>query len=112
MSVKSFIIALLVSVSIISCNSNVQENSNEEQISYVAKIDTTMTLAQIAKLNNIGEPYLRSKLDIPKNIGRKYTIIEMSKRFKFTIDELRQVIEERKNKQALRRSKKAKSENK
>ena len=107
MSIKSLIIILLVSISIISCNSDVQENNNDEQQGFVANIDSSMTLGQVAKLNNIGEPYLRTKLGIPKNIGKSYTVAKMAKQFKFSIDDLRKIIEDRKNDQAARRKKKA-----
>lgn len=103
MSVKSIIIAMIISVSIISCNTDVQKEKEPEK--FVAEIDSTMTLSQIAKLNNIGEPYLRTKLNIPKRIGNSYTITEMSTRFHFTFDDLRKVIEDRKNDQIMRRLK-------
>ena len=106
MSIKSLIIVLLVSISIISCNSGEPNNNTEDQKGFVANIDSSMTLAQVAKLNNIGEPYLRTKLGIPKNIGKSYTVAKMAKQFKFTIDDLRKIIEDRKNDQAARRKKK------
>lgn len=110
MSIKSLIIVLIVSISIISCNSDVQENNNNDQQNFVANIDSSMTLTQVAKLNNIGEPYLRSKLGIPKNIGKSYTVAKMAKQFKFSIDDLREIIEDRKNDQAARRKKKIDSD--
>ena len=112
MSIKSSIIVLLVSMSVISCNSGVPKDNTEDQKSFVAEIDTSLTLMQVAKLNNIGEPYLRSKLDIPKNIGKSYTVGQMTKRFNFTADDLRQVIEDRKNDQAARKRQKEKASGK
>ena len=106
MSIKSLIIVLLVSITIISCNSGVQKNNTEEQKDFVARIDSSMTLTQVAKLNNIGEPYLRTKLGIRRNVGKSYTIAKMAKLFNFTIDDLRQIIEDRKNEQAARRKQK------
>jgi len=103
MSIKSLIIVLLVSISIASCNSNSPENKPEEFVSFVAKVDSSMTLTQVAKANNIGEPYLRTKLGIRKNVGNKYTMVEMTKRFDFSIDDLKKIIEDVKNKQAAKK---------
>lgn len=87
-----------------ACNSN-SPKKNDDNSPYVAVIDSSMTLLEVAKANNIGEPYLRSQLGIKKGIGKMYTITQMSKRFGFDIDELRQVIEDRKNKQSQKKSK-------
>ncbi len=106
MSLKSLLIIVLVSISIISCNTGTKENNTEEEKGFVANIDSSMTLTQVAKLNNIGEPYLRSKLGIPKNIGKSYTVAKMAKQFKFSLNDLRKIIEDRKNDQAARRKKK------
>jgi len=91
---------MLISVSIISCNSGDEKNKKDENRGFSATIDSTMTLAQVAKANNIGEPYLRTELGIRHNIGKSYTIAQMAERFKFSIDDLRKIIEDRKNKQA------------
>ncbi|MBC8321580.1 MAG: hypothetical protein H8E34_12750 [Bacteroidetes bacterium] len=99
MTIKNFIIGLLLVLSIVACNTDVKNNNNDESQGYVAKIDTSLTLAQIAKLNNIGEPYLRTKLGIRQNIGNKYSISYMAKRFNFTIDDLKKIIEDAKNEQ-------------
>ena len=121
MSIRSLIIGMLVSISILSCNSGSQENKSEkpeanvakeestgyfakeESAGFVAKVDSSMTLTQVAKANNIGEPYLRTALGLRKGIGSKYTISEMAKRFTFTIDDVKKIIEDRKNKQASKK---------
>ncbi len=64
----------------------------------MAIIDSTMTLSEVARANQIGEPYLRTMLGIPKKIGSRYDVATMAKRFKFTLDDLRKVIEDEKNK--------------
>jgi hypothetical protein len=99
---KLFVIILLGSI-VISCNSNSSKIDSDNETVYVAKIDTSMTLTQIAKANNIGEPYLRSKLGIRENIGNNYNIVTMAQRFNFTLDDLRKIIEDQKNKQASRK---------
>lgn len=110
MSIKSLIIGILVSISLLSCNSSTQENKSEEPVSFVAIVDSSMTLTQVAIANNIGEPYLRTVLGIRKNVGNKYTIVEMTKRFNFTIDDLKKIIEDRKNKQASKKKPKTTGE--
>ncbi len=112
MLVKRSFMIVLVGIIIISCNSNAPEDSPEEAKSFVAKIDSSMTLLQVAKANNIGEPYLRTKLDIPKYVGKNYTIAEMAQRFNFTIRDLKKIIEDRKNKQEASRKRRMKAKNK
>ncbi len=106
MLARKLFVIILLGIAVISCNSNSSGNNGNAKKGFVAKIDSSMTLTQIAKANNIGEPFLRTKLGIRKHIGKSYTITEMAKRFKFTIDDLRQIIEDQKNKQASRRQKK------
>ncbi len=111
MTVNRLCIILLVGITIVSCNSNTPEN-NSDEVSFVAKIDSSMTLAQVAKANNIGEPYLRTKLGIRPNIGKSYTVAQMAQRFKFTIDDLRKIIVDRKNKQAVSRKRRMEAKDK
>ena len=100
MLLKKILIVVLISISIISCNSGADRVKKDKDTGFVAQIDSTMTLTQVAKANNIGEPYLRTELGVRHNIGKNYTIAQMAKRFKFSIDDLRKIIEDRKNKQA------------
>ncbi len=93
------ILILIVSVIIIhGCTNNDSETNDNNSQSYVAIIDSTMTLSEVARANQIGEPYLRTMLGIPKKIGSRYDVATMAKRFKFTLDDLRKVIEDEKNK--------------
>jgi len=103
--IKRFLIIIFVSISIISCNSATDRVDKDTNTGFVAQIDSTMTLAQVAKTNNIGEPYLRTKLGIRSNVGNSYTVAKMAKQFKFSLDDLRKIIEDRKNKQAATNSK-------
>lgn len=112
MLVKKIFLIALIGIFIVACNSNTQENSVDEKKGFVAKIDSSMTLLQVAKANNIGDPYLRAQLGIPHKIGTKYTVVEMAQRFNFTLDDLRKVIEDRKNKQEAARKRKRKVKNK
>ncbi|MFK5856631.1 MAG: hypothetical protein QM503_10905 [Bacteroidota bacterium] len=110
--IKRLLIVMLVTISVISCNSGDEKNKKEDNIGFVATIDSTMTLAQVAKANNIGEPYLRTELGIRRNVGNSYTVVEMAKRFKFSLDDLRKVIEDRKNKQAASQKRKMEAKEK
>lgn len=110
MLARKLFVIILLGIAIISCNSNSSEKDGDGDKGFVAKIDSSMTLTQIAKANNIGEPFLRTKLGIPKRIGKSYTITEMAQRFNFTIEDLRQIIEDQKNKRISRR--RAKKSNK
>jgi len=104
MRIRNIIIVLLIGFSIAACNTN--GDNNEKNTGFIAKIDSTQTLTQIAKANNIGEPFLRTKLGVPDKIGKSYTITKLAKHFKFSIDDLRKIIEDQKNKQAAARLKK------
>lgn len=92
-----FLLAIVFSFLAIGCSEASSSKNNKEKDVYVAVIDSNMTLFEIAKANNIGEPYLRTKLGIPKKIGERYDIMTMSKRFKFSLDDLRKIIEDEKN---------------
>jgi len=100
MSLKNILISVSLVAIMVACNSNTPDNNNTKNEPFVSVIDTSMTLLEVAKANNIGEPYLRSKLGIKKGIGTRYTISEMAQRFNFEIDDLRRIIEDRKNKQS------------
>ncbi len=112
MNFRFYIILVSIIVTFVACNSGGAEKDNEDSKGYVAIVDTSMTLLEVAKANNIGDPYLRTKLGIPDRIGKSYKITTMAKRFNFTIDELKQVIEDQKNKQASRLKKKQSRESK
>lgn len=99
MSLRNILFLFSFITLIAACNSNSPENDNQTE-GYVAIIDTSMTLMEVAKANRIGEPYLRTMLGIKKGIGSKYTVSEMAQRFNFEISDLRKVIEDRKNKQS------------
>lgn len=97
MAIRNLFVIVVVAIFAIGCSNVSESDKGNESDVYVAVIDSNMTLFEIAKANNIGEPYLRTKLGIPKKIGSKYDIVTMSKRFKFSIDDLRKIIEDEKN---------------
>ncbi len=99
MVVRNIIIILTIVILGIGCSGNGNSKNDREQERYIAVIDTSMTLMEVAKANDIGEPYLRTMLGIPKRIGKKYTVATMAKRFKFELEDLRKIIEDQKNKE-------------
>jgi hypothetical protein len=105
MSSRNIILLLIIATIYIGCNSGSSGKNTTENVGFVATIDTTMTLMEVAKANNIGEPYLRTKLGIPAKIGKKYTVTEMTRRFNFSIEDLKNTIEDRKNLQNSRKRK-------
>ncbi len=100
MSLKNILILFSFVAIVVACSTDPSDKGKGQNEAFVAVIDTSMTLMEIAKTNNIGEPYLRTQLGIKKGIGKKYTISEMAQRFDFEIDDLRRIIEDRKNKQS------------
>lgn len=107
MSIRKILFVIVILSSFVACNSNSGNGEAESYKPYVAVIDTSMTLSQVAKANKIGEPFLRTKLGVADRIGSKYTIVQMGNRFNFTIEDLRKVIEDQKNdrlKRAFERS--------
>ncbi len=96
-----FLLTVIISVTI-SCTNYSSDDNNSNNVGYVVIMDSSMTLMEVAKANNIGEPFLRSKLNIPKKIGKKYDVATMAKRFKFDLEELKKRIEDQKNKQLKR----------
>ena len=98
-----FLLTVIISVTI-SCTNYSSDDNNSNNVGYVVIMDSSMTLMEVAKANNIGEPFLRSKLNIPKKIGKKYDVATMAKRFKFDLEDLKKIIEDQKNKQLKRNS--------
>ncbi|MBT3174156.1 MAG: hypothetical protein HN336_04870 [Lentimicrobiaceae bacterium] len=96
-----FLLTVIISVTI-SCTNYSSDDNNSNNVGYVVIMDSSMTLMEVAKANNIGEPFLRSKLNIPKKIGKKYDVATMAKRFKFDLEDLKKIIEDQKNKQLKR----------
>ncbi|MAZ93450.1 MAG: hypothetical protein CMF58_03450 [Lentimicrobiaceae bacterium] len=96
-----FLFTTIISIAI-SCTNYSSDNNESSYVGYVVIMDSSMTLMEVAKANNIGEPFLRSKLNIPKKIGKKYDVATMAKRFKFDLDDLKKIIEDQKNKQLKR----------
>lgn len=108
MIIRKILIVIVILTAFVACNSNSGNGEADSYEPYVAIVDSSMTLSQVAKANSIGEPFLRTKLGVADRIGSKYTIVQMGKRFNFTIEDLKKIIEDQKNdrlKRAFERSK-------
>ncbi len=65
-----------------------------------AIVNDTMTLREVAKINGIGEPFLKTKLGIPTNITYEYPLKQLEKNYKFTLEALKTLVEDTKNRSA------------
>lgn len=68
---------------------------------YQADVSLAMTLAEVSKVNGLSETYLKQKLGIPQYIKHPYTVLEFSRNYKFTVDDLKRIIEKHKNTRTL-----------
>jgi len=66
-------------------------------VEFVVTIDTNMTIAEFAKANQIGEPYLRTMLGMPTRAGRQLPLHQLRKNYKFTYKSLEDIVAEAKN---------------
>ncbi|MCF6171170.1 MAG: hypothetical protein L3J66_09360 [Bacteroidales bacterium] len=60
---------------------------------YHAVVEKDMTLAEVAKANNMTNSFLKQKLGIPHYVDHPYTILELSRNYQFTVEELKLLIE-------------------
>ena len=65
-----------------------------------AIVNDTMTLREVAIINGIGEPFLKTKLGIPTNITYEYPLRQLKKNYKFTLEALKTLVEDTKNRSA------------
>ncbi len=80
---------------------------------YHAIVSDSMTLAEVAKVNNIGLPFLKTKLGIPQQLNYGYPVSQLKKNFRFTTEQLKTIIEDAKNRSRLNdKIKKSKHQNK
>ncbi len=79
------------------------ELSPEEH--YHAIVADSMTLAEVAKANNIGLPFLKTSLGIPQHLKHNYPISQLKKNFRFTTQQLKTIIEDAKNRSKVQEKK-------
>lgn len=98
MTVKHSIFALLLAIFFASCSTSPTPTSTspkKEQLKTNSDvvIDSTMTLKEFAKANNMTEPYLRKQLNMPTKAGAKLPLYQLKKTFKFTDKQLIFIVE-------------------
>lgn len=96
---RYLVVTLIALTFLASCaESPSKEKSSETETKvYVVKLDTNMTIAELAKANQIGEPYLRTKLGMSTKAGANLPLHQLRKNYKFTYEELEGIISKAKN---------------
>ncbi len=124
---KIAILIIAVTLATVGCNNNKEKNQQKQQLKtqlkstsgnttkvlqdkfpeltpeehFHAIVSDTMTLSEVAKVNNIGLPFLKTKLGIPQYLKYDYHIIQLKKNYRFTIQKLKKLIEDSKNRNAV-----------
>jgi len=83
-----------------------EEVKLDEPEKYHAVVEPEMTLAEVAKANKMAESFLKQKLGIPQYVNHPYTVLQLSRNYQFTVEDLKRLIENYKDKKTAR-SKKA-----
>jgi hypothetical protein len=82
----------------------------EESQKYHAIVANDMTLAEVADTNGVALAYLKQQLGIPHYINSPYSILQLSRNYKFTLDDLRSMIDAYKDERTLQGQKTAAGE--
>jgi len=69
----------------------------DESEKFHAVVELEMTLAEVADTNKVAEPFLKNKLGIAQYVTHPYTILQLSRNYKFTVDDLKRIIEQYKD---------------
>ncbi|MCF6342795.1 MAG: hypothetical protein L3J31_08330 [Bacteroidales bacterium] len=77
---------------------------------YHAVVTAEMTLSEVAKANKMTESFLKQKLGIPQYVDHPYTILELSRNYKFTVEELQLLIESHRDRKTVQSKKAAQRE--
>jgi len=98
MPIKYLLIVLISLLAFAACeNSPEKETKKTEQTDFVVTIDTNMTIGEFAKANQIGEPYLRTKLGMPTRAGGQLPLHQLKKNYRFTYKSLEDIVYKAKN---------------
>jgi len=74
----------------------------KESEKYHAIVTNEMTLVQVADTNDIAISFLKQSLGIPHYINQPYTILQLSRNYQFTVDELKRIIDANRDKKTER----------
>jgi len=100
MTMKYLVVALMALTFLASCGESPSKETTSKKTeikTYVVKMDTNMTLSELAKANQIGEPYLRTQLGMPTKAGATIPLHQLRKNYKFTYERLEGIISKAKN---------------
>lgn len=81
-----------------------------ESEKFHAVVEEEMTLKQVADTNNLAESYLKQKLGIAHYVKHPYTVLELSRNYQFTVDDLKWIIEDYKDSKTARKKSKTAQE--
>ena len=88
----------------------VEQVQLDESEKYHAVVEEEMTLKQVADTNNLAESYLKQKLGIAHYVKHPYTVLELSRNYQFTVNDLKWIIEEYKDSKTARNKSKTTQE--
>ncbi len=80
-----------------SCGESPSKETKTNKTEYIVKLDTNMTLSELAKANQIGEPYLRTQLGMPTKAGATLPLHQLRKNYKFSYEKIEDIIYKAKN---------------
>lgn len=79
----------------------------DESEKYHAVVNETMTLAEVADTNGVAISFLKQKLGIPHYVDHPYTILQLSRNYQFSVDDLKRIIGKYKDDKKIRAGKSA-----
>ena len=82
-----------------------KEYQLEETEKFNAIVENEMTLAEVADTNSLAISFLKQKLGIPHYVDHPYTILQLSRNYQFTVDDLKRIIDKYKDDKAIRKKK-------
>ncbi|MDP2722158.1 MAG: hypothetical protein Q8O72_05335 [Bacteroidales bacterium] len=97
---KYFLFALVLIFFFAACTTSPtpqQEKVKETKAFHAVVLDSTMTLGEFAKANQVLESYLRQQLGMPTRAGSTMPLYKLKRNFKFTYDQLTDFVEQAKD---------------
>ena len=79
----------------------------DESEKFNAIVELDMTLAEVADTNSVAISFLKQSLGIPHYVDHPYTILQLSRNYQFTVDDLKWIIDGYKDDKAVREKKAA-----
>ncbi len=79
----------------------------DESEKFNAIVELDMTLAEVADTNSVSISFLKQSLGIPHYVDHPYTVLQLSRNYQFTADDLKRIIDGYKDDKAVRAKKSA-----